>query len=81
MVCGEIEEHLGHGNSTPDGDGGGEDGSVITARNHGHRWVELQIQHKTLPVLLNRGHDGAWEAGELPNARNHAAIEIMSKSI
>lgn len=31
---GEIEEHLGHGRRTPDGDGGGEDGS---ARRPGHR--------------------------------------------
>lgn len=52
-VCGEIEEHLGHGISTPDGDGGGEDGSVITARRHGHRWVELELQHKIILLLAS----------------------------
>lgn len=51
VVCGEIEEHLGHGSSTPDGDGGGEDGSAVTARHHGHQWVELQPRHKIHPLL------------------------------
>lgn len=50
-VCGETVEHLGHGSSTPDGDGGGEDGSVITARHHGHRCVEPQLHHNILLLL------------------------------
>lgn len=49
MACGETEEHLGHGSSTPDGDGGGEDGSAITPQCHGHWWVELPPQHKNHP--------------------------------
>lgn len=50
VVCGETGEHLGHGSSTPDGDGGGGDGWAITARPHGHRWDELQLRQKILPL-------------------------------
>lgn len=50
MVCGETGEHLGPGSSTPDGDGGGGDGWVIIAQPHGHRWDELQLEQKILPL-------------------------------
>lgn len=57
-MCEETEERLGHGSSsTPDGDGGGEDGSAIAARRHEHRWVGLERQHK---ITVCRPHgDGA----------------------